>query len=94
MKVSVADRPPEGNGFTGDSERHDDRAALVTGMRAPVLPRARTCPGCGHSLAVAPPTEAERRETRAGAVAAKIVAVLLTLYMLGVAGYFVYDHLL
>ncbi len=61
---------------------------------APVLPRARTCPRCGHSLAAAPPTEAERKERRAGAVAAKIVAVLLILYMLGVAGYFVYDHLL
>ncbi len=31
---------------------------------------------------------------RAGAAAAKIVAVLLVLYMLGVAGTFVYDHLL
>ncbi len=60
---------------------------------APVLPRARSCPRCGHPLAPAP-TEVERREMRAGAVAAKIVAVLLTLYMLGVAGYFVYDHLL
>ncbi len=60
---------------------------------APVLPPARTCPRCGHSLAP-PPTEAETRETRAGAVAAKIVAVLLIVYMLGVAGYFVYDHLL
>ena len=68
-------------------ERHDDRAALV-------LPRARTCPRCGHSLAPPPPTGAERKETRAGAVAAKIVAVLLVLYMLGVAGTFVYDHLL
>ncbi len=61
---------------------------------APVLPRARTCPRCGHPLAAAAPTGAERRETRAGAVAAKIVAVLLIVYMLGVAGYFVYDHLL
>ncbi len=61
---------------------------------APVLPRARTCPRCGYPLAVPPPTGAERRETRAGAVAAKIVAVLLLVYMLGVAGYFVYDHLL
>ncbi len=61
---------------------------------APVLPRARTCPRCGHPQAAAAPTEAERREMRAGAVAAKIVAVLLILYMLGVAGYFVYDHLL
>ncbi len=61
---------------------------------APVQPRARTCPRCGHPLAVPPPTEAERREMRAGAVAAKIVAVLLTLFMLGVVGYFVYDHLL
>ena len=60
---------------------------------APVLPRARTCPRCGHPMAP-PPAEAERRETRAGAVAAKIVAVLLVVYMLGVAGYFVYDHLL
>lgn len=31
---------------------------------------------------------------RAGAVAAKIVAVVLVVYMLGVAGYFVYDRLL
>ena len=61
---------------------------------APVLPRARTCPRCGHPLAPPPPTGAERKEVRAGAVAAKIVAVLLTLYMLGVVGYFVYDHLL
>ena len=61
---------------------------------APVLPRARTCPRCGHPLAASPPTGAERKEVRAGAVAAKIVAVLLTLYMLGVAGYFIYDHLL
>ncbi len=61
---------------------------------APVLPRARSCPRCGHPLAAAPPTEAERKEMRAGAVAAKIVAVLLVVYMLGVAGYFVYDHLL
>ena len=61
---------------------------------APVLPPARTCPRCGHSLAPPPPTEAERKEMRAAAVAAKIVAVLLVLYMLGVAGYFVYDHLL
>ncbi len=61
---------------------------------APVLPRARSCPRCGHPLAALPPTEAERREMRAGAVAAKIVAVLLILYMLGVAGTFVYDHLL
>lgn len=60
---------------------------------APVPPRARTCPRCGHPLA-APPTAAERREMRAGAVAAKIVAVVLVVYMLGVAGYFVYDHLL
>ena len=57
---------------------------------APVLPRARTCPRCGHPLA----TAAERREMRAGAVAAKIVAVLLVVYTLGVVGYFVYDHLL
>ena len=61
---------------------------------APVLPPARTCPRCGHPLAPPPPTEAETREMRAGAVAAKIVAVLLVLYMLGVAGTFVYDHLL
>ena len=61
---------------------------------APVPSRAGTCPRCGHPLAAAAPTEAERREMRAGAVAAKIVAVLLILYMLGVAGYFVYDHLL
>ena len=61
---------------------------------APVLPRARTCPRCGRPLAAAAPTEAERREMRAGAVAAKIVAVLVVVYMLGVAGYFVYDHLL
>ncbi len=61
---------------------------------APVLPRARTCPRCGHPLAAAPPTEAERTEMRAGAVAAKIVALLLIVYMLGVAGYCVYDHLL
>ena len=60
---------------------------------APVLPRARSCPRCGHPLAP-PPAEAEKREMRAGAVAAKIVAVLLVLYMLGVAGTFVYDHLL
>ncbi len=61
---------------------------------APVLPRARTCPRCGHPVAAAPPTEAERKEMRAGAVAAKMVALLLIVYMLGVAGYFVYDHLL
>jgi predicted amidophosphoribosyltransferase len=61
---------------------------------APVLPPARTCPRCGHPQAAAPPNEAERREIRAGAVAAKIVAVLVVVYMLGVAGYFVYDHLL
>ena len=61
---------------------------------APVLPPARTCPRCGHPLAPPPPAEAERREMRAGAVAAKIVAVLLIVYMLGVAGYFIYDHLL
>ncbi len=61
---------------------------------APVLPRARTCPRCGLPLAMPPPTEAERREMRTGAVAAKIVAVLLIVYMLGVVGYFVYDHLL
>ncbi len=61
---------------------------------APVLPRARTCPRCGHPVAAAPPTEAERKEMLAGAVAAKMVAVLLVVYMLGVAGYFVYDHLL
>ncbi len=61
---------------------------------APVLPPARTCPSCGHPLAVPPPTEAERREMRAGAVAAQMVAVLLVVYMLGVVGYFVYDHLL
>ncbi len=61
---------------------------------APVLPPARTCPRCGHPLAAPPPTEAKRREMRAGAVAAKIGAVLLVVYMLGVAGYFVYDHLL
>ncbi len=61
---------------------------------APILPRARTCPRCGHPVAAAPPTEAERKEMRAGAVAAKMVAVLLIVYMLGVAGYFVYDHLL
>ncbi len=61
---------------------------------APVLPPARTCPRCGHPLAPPPPTEAKRREMRAGAVAAKIVAVLLVVYMLGVVGYFVYDHLL
>ncbi len=59
---------------------------------APVLPPARTCPRCGHPLAAPPPTEAERREMRAGAVAVKIVAVVV--YMLGVVGYFVYDHLL
>ncbi len=59
---------------------------------APDLPPARTCPRCGHPLAVPPP--AERREMRPGAVAAKIVAVLLVVYMLGVVGYFVYDHLL
>ncbi len=61
---------------------------------APVLPRARTCPRCGHPVAAAPPTEAERKEMRAGCVAAKMVGVLLIVYMLGVAGYFVYDHLL
>ncbi len=61
---------------------------------APVLPRARTCPRCGHPLAPPSPAETERRETRAGAVAAKIVAVLLIVYTLGVVGYFVYDHLL
>ncbi len=61
---------------------------------APVLPRARTCPRCGCLLAPPPPAGTERRETRAGAVAAKIVAVILVVYMLGVAGYFVYDHLL
>ncbi len=61
---------------------------------APVLPTARTCPRCGHPLAPPSPAEAERREMRAGAVAAKIVAVVLIVYMLGVAGYFVYDHLL
>ncbi len=61
---------------------------------APVLPPARTCPGCGHPLVVPPPAEAQRREMRPGAVAAKIVAVLLVVYMLGVVGYFVYDHLL
>ena len=61
---------------------------------APVLPPARTCPRCGYPLAPPPPTEAETREMRAGAAAAKIVAVLLVLYMLGVAGTFVYDHLL
>ncbi len=61
---------------------------------APVLPRARTCPRCGHPLPPPTPAEAERREMRAGAVAAKIVAVLLVVYMLGGAGYCVYDHLL
>ena len=34
------------------------------------------------------------RERRINALAAKIVAVLLALYMVGVAGFFVYDHLL
>ncbi len=61
---------------------------------APVLPPAWPCPRCGHPLAVPPPTGAERREMRAGAVAAQMVAVLLVVYMLGVVGYFVYDHLL
>ncbi len=55
---------------------------------------AGTCPGCGTPLAPPPPTGAERREMRAGAVAAKIVAVLFIVYTLGVVGYFVYDHLL
>ena len=41
-----------------------------------------------------PPPDAGQREARINAGAAKVVAVLIVLYMLGVAGFFVYDHLL
>ena len=41
-----------------------------------------------------PPADAGRREARINAGAAKVVAVLIVLFMLGVAGFFVYDHLL
>ena len=33
-----------------------------------------------------------QNEVRINARAAKVVAVLMVLYMLGVAGFFVYDH--
>ncbi len=42
----------------------------------------------------APPPDAGQREARINAGAAKAVAALIILYMLGVAGFFVYDHLI
>ena len=41
-----------------------------------------------------PRPDAGQNEVRINARAAKVVAVLMVLYMLGVAGFFVYDHLL
>ncbi|MDP6572490.1 MAG: hypothetical protein QGI63_03260 [Rhodospirillales bacterium] len=37
--------------------------------------------------------DAGQREARINAGAAKVVAALIVLYMFGVAGFFVYDHL-
>ena len=41
-----------------------------------------------------PPADAGRREARINAGAARVVAVLIVLYVLAVAGFFVYDQLL
>ena len=41
----------------------------------------------------APRSDAGQREARINAGAAKVIAALIVLYMLGVAGFFVYDHL-
>ena len=60
----------------------------------PVPPRAKACPHCGLRLSAPPMTEAEIKQIRGSALTAKIVAVLLIVYMLGVVGYFIYDHLL
>jgi predicted nucleic acid-binding Zn ribbon protein len=60
----------------------------------PVPPQAKACPHCGQTLPAPPMTETELRQIRGSALTVKIVAVLLVLYMLGVVGVFIYDHLL
>ncbi len=59
-----------------------------------VPPQAKACPHCGLRLSAPPMTEVELKQTRGVALTVKIVAVLLILYMMGVVGYFIYDHLL
>ena len=40
------------------------------------------------------PPDTGPREARINALAAKVVATLMALYMVAVAGFFVYDHIL
>ena len=61
---------------------------------APVPPQAKACPHCGLIISAPPMTEAEVKQIRGSDLTVKIVAVLLIVYMLGVVGYFIYDHLL
>ncbi len=61
---------------------------------APIPPPAKVCLNCGHLLVSKPSPEEALRGMRASRLAVKIIAIGLVVYMLGVVGTFIYDHLL
>ena len=61
---------------------------------APIPPPAKVCLNCGHLLVSKPSPEEALRGMRTSRVAVRILVIVLLVYVLGVVGTFIYDHLL